>query len=761
MAMKNIKDAKNNVSLSRRRFLVGSVSGSLLMAFAPLVGAVGLGDSPQETLKNKLFTPTVWFEINPLGEVNINIAKAEMGQHIGTALARVVADELGADWSKVSITHVDTDPKWGYMVTGGSWSVFQTFKPMSQAGAAGRIALIEAAAKILNCPAEQCSVENGAVLYQDRLISFGDIVAKGNFNRAFTPEEINALPLKPASKRTLVGKPALALDIPAKTNGSAIYGIDVELAGMVYARPIIPPTRYGSKVTNVDDSAAQKIKGYLGYYLLQDPSDNLQGWVSVAADSYYGAIQAADALNVSYQVGKTAKVSEQDILQEGERLVADKSEGGLFIDQGDFPAASTKADKAINAVYRTHTVLHFALEPVNATVEEKNGLWHVYTGNQWQSLTLPAIAKALQVTDDKVVMHQQYLGGGFGRRLFGDYAIPAVLTAKAIGKPVKMVFTREDDSRFDQPRSPSVVSFRAVFDQENKFTGMEHALAAGWPTLAMAPGFMPESLDKKTRVDMFSTSGADHWYSMDNHRVRVVNNSLAQQTMLPGWLRSVGQGWIVWGLESFIDEIAYQSKTDPIDFRLSMLDGLGKQAGKAPESVGGAKRLANVLNILKQKTNDVKLAKNEGMGVAISSGQERTMPAWMACAAQVHVEPSSGKITVKKLTMIVDAGVIVHPDGALAQVQGSMLWGTSLALHEQSPIENGQVSNLNLNTYSPLRMSDVPELDIEFVESDEFPVGLGEPGVVSIAPAIANAIFQITGVRVRDLPITAAAIKNA
>ncbi|ASP46523.1 xanthine dehydrogenase family protein molybdopterin-binding subunit [Cognaticolwellia beringensis] len=761
MTMKNIKDAKNNVSLSRRRFLVGTVSGSLLMAFAPLVSAAGLSKSPQETLKNKLFSPTVWFEINPLGEININIAKAEMGQHVGTALARVVADELGADWSKVSITHVDTDPKWGYMVTGGSWSVFQSFKPLSQAGAAGRIALIEAAAKILNCPVEECSVENGAVLCKESSISFGDIVAKGTFNRTFTPEEINALPLKPASKRTLVGKPSSALDIPAKTNGSAVYGIDIELKGMVYARPIIPPTRYGSKVTNVDDSAAQKVKGYLGYHILQDPSDNIQGWVAVEADTYYGAIKAADALEVSYKAGKTAKVSEDDILKEGARLVADESEGGLFVDDGDFVAASDKAANTIDAVYRTHTALHFALEPVNATVEEKDGHWHVYTGNQWQSLTLPAIAKALQVSDENVVMHQQYLGGGFGRRLFGDYAIPAVLTAKAIGKPVKMVFTREDDSRFDQPRSPSVVSFKALFDQNNKFTGMEHALAAGWPTLTMAPGFMPESLDKKIRVDLLSTSGADHWYSMENHRIRAINNKLAQQTILPGWLRSVGQGWIIWGLESFIDEIAHQVKADPIDFRLSMLDGLGKQAGKAPESVGGAKRLANVLTILKQKTKNVKLAENEAIGVAVSAGQERTMPAWMACAAQVHVEPSSGKITVKKLTMIVDAGVIVHPDGALAQVQGSMLWGTSLALHEQSPIENGQVSNLNLNTYSPLRMNDVPELDIEFVESEEFPVGLGEPGVVSIAPAIANAIFQITGVRVRDLPITSAAIKNA
>lgn len=759
--MQNIKDAKNNVSFSRRRFLVGTVSSTLVMAFAPLASAANLNKSPQQTLKNKLFSPNVWFEINPMGEININIAKAEMGQHIGTALARVLADELGADWSKVSITHVDTDPKWGYMVTGGSWSVFQTFKPLSQAGAAGRIALIEAAAKILNGPADQCRAENGVVLYQDKSISFGEIVSQGTFNRAFSPEEINALPLKPASKRTLVGKPGLALDIPAKTNGSAVYGIDVELPGMVYARPIIPPTRYGSKVISVDDSASKKVKGYLGYHILQDHSENIQGWLAVEADSYYGAIKAGNALEVSYQVGKTAKVSEQDIIKEGERLVADETEGGLFVNEGDYSAASAKAVKSINAVYRTHTALHFALEPVNATVEEKAGVWHIHTGNQWQSLTLPAIAKALKVTDDKVVMHQQYLGGGFGRRLFGDYAIPAALAAKAIGKPVKMVFTREDDSRFDQPRSPSVASFQASFDQDNKLTGMAHAFAAGWPTLTMAPGFMPESLDKKINIDPFSTSGADHWYSMANHRARAINNSLAQQTILPGWLRSVGQGWIVWGVESFIDEIAHQMKIDPIDFRLSMLDGLGKQAGKAPESVGGAKRLANVLTMLKQKTNNVKLAKNEGIGIAISAGQERTMPAWMACAAQVHVEPSSGKITVKKLTMIADAGVIVHPDGALAQVQGSMLWGTSLALHEQSPIKNGQVSNTNLNTYSPLRMNDMPELDIEFVESEEFPVGLGEPGVLAIAPAIANAIFQITGVRVRDLPITAAALKGA
>lgn len=758
--MQNIKDAKNDVSVSRRRFLVGTVGSSLLMAFAPLAVAQA-AKSPTDALANKLFSPSIWFEISREGNINVNVAKAEMGQHVGTALARVVADELGADWSKVSITHVDTDPKWGYMVTGGSWSVFQSFTPLSQAGAAGRIALVEAAATLLNCPADQCKVENGVVNYQDQSISFGDIVAKGEFNRSFSAEQIAALPLKPASQRKLIGKPSNALDIPAKTNGSAVYGIDVEIAGMVYARPIIPPTRYGSKILSVDDAAAKKINGYLGYEILTDPSETIQGWVAVLASNYFSAIKAADALKVKYQAGKTAKVSEADIIKEGERLVADQSAGGLFVNEGDFNQAKTKASTSIEAVYRTNSVLHFALEPLNATVEQKAGIWHVYTGNQWQGLTLPAIAKALGVDDAKVVMHQQYLGGGFGRRLFGDYAIPAALTAKALNKPVKMIFTRPDDSKFDQPRSASVASFKALFDQQDKFTGMEHVMAAGWPTLSMAPAFMPESLDKKIHVDPFSTSGSDHWYTMEHHKVRVINNELAQQTTLPGWLRSVGQGWIVWGLESFVDEIAHKMKADPIDFRLSMLDGAGKQSGKSPESVGGAKRLHHTLAVLKKKIQGVKLANNEAIGVSVSAGQERTMPAWLACAAKVQVDEGSGKVTVQKITVVVDAGVIVHPDGALAQIQGGILWGVSLALHEQSPIESGHVSNTNLDSYKPLRMKDIPEMDIEFINSDEFPVGLGEPGVIGVAPAIANAIFQITGIRVRDLPIREEQLRKA
>ena len=749
--MKSIKAEKNAINLSRRGFLIGSVNTSLVMAFTPGIAIKGV--SAQEALSDKIFSPTVWFEMDTTGAVVVNVAKAEMGQHIGTALARIVADELGCDWSKVSIHHVDTDPKWGYMVTGGSWSVFQTYKPLSQAGAAGRIALIDAGAKLLGVDPASCTAKSGFVVSGSKKLAYGDIVLSGTLNRTFSADEIAALPIKKSNKRHLIGNDSKALDIPPKTNGSAVYGLDVEIDGMVYARPVLPPTRYGSKVTEVDDSAAKSLKGYQGFEILNDPSGVFEGWVTVLADNFYTAVKAGDVIKVAYQKGKSANVSEDMIKREGLRVVQDRNEGVLFVDEGNVSAAQQTGERTINAIYNTATANHFQLEPLNAIAEFKNGKWHIHTGNQWQGLTLPALAKAAGVSDDNVVMHQYYLGGGFGRRLFGDWCIPAILTAKAIGKPVKLIFTRPDDTLFDQSRSASTSMFHASFDANNTFTGLEHALAAGWPTLAMAPGFMPESVDKKGKVDPFAASGADHWYSMDNHRARVINNTVAQQTFTPGWLRSVGQGWILWGLESFIDEIAIAAGQDPVEFRLAMLDGKGKQAGKAPEAVGGATRLHDVLKRLQTKIGNPNLGADEGIGFSVTAGQERTMPAWIATAAHVKVNRNTGQITVKKLSVVIDAGIVVHPDGALAQIEGSLLWGLSLALHEHNAYKDGQVTKTNLHTYRPLRMNDVPDMDIEFVDSDEFPVGLGEPGVIGVAPAIGNAVYQAVGVRLRDLPM--------
>ncbi len=756
--MATIEKISNKIS--RRTFLAGSVNAGLFMGFGGLLGGCTEQEAVQslslpEADLSKVFSPAVWFNMNAQGEVVINIAKAEMGQHVGTALARVVADELGADWASVSIEHVDTDPKWGYMVTGGSWSVFTSFKLLSQAGAAGREVLLDAAAALLGVDRSMCSAANGMVTAGDQSISYADIVARGDISRSFTQEQLDALPLKPASARTLVGKPTKALDIPAKSQGEAVYGIDAELPGMVYATPLMPPTRYGSKINNIDDSAAKAIFGYQQTLQIEDPSDNLQGWAVVIADSFPTALKAAAVVQVDWAAGDTAEVSEADIFAAGEALARDAQQGALVVDDGDVAAAHAAAEDTHEAVYRTGTALHFALEPVNALVEFTDGKCHIHSGNQWQSLILPALASALEMPETDIVIHQYYLGGGFGRRLWGDYMIPAALAAKQLGKPVKMLWQRADDSRMDCVRSPSVQLFKASLDADKNVTGIEHAAVAGWPTLTLAPGFLADGQKESGKYDTFSISGGDHWYSLSNHRVRAINNNLAQKTFLPGWLRTVGPGWVAWGVESFMNELAEKQGKDAIEFRLSLLDAAGKNSGKAPESVGGAARLAAVLKDVRERSPwGGELPSNEGLGVAVGSGQERTMPTWTAAVAHVAVDPQTKEISVKKIWQSIDCGTVVHPSGAMAQAEGAMLWGVSLALHEGTEFENGQVKDRNLDTYRPLRMSSVPELDIKFMPSEEFPTGLGEPPLIAIAPAIAAAVFAATGERVRDLPIS-------
>jgi len=747
---------KQTPAISRRTFLAGTAGTTLVMGLGTVLPGCSREDAASDLAAgaSKRFAPTVWLEVDGTGAVLVNIAKAEMGQHVGTALARIVADELGADWSRVSIKHVDTDPKWGYMITGGSWSVFTTFAMLSQAGAAGRTVLIEEGAKLLGVDAAQCEAHGGNVIAGEQKISYADIVAQSDINRIFTDEELAAMPIMPAEERRLIGKEAAALDVPDKSKGAAMYGLDAELPDMVYAHPLLPPTRYGSTINSINDTAAKDIPGYMRTLALSDPSEILQGWALVIAENFPAAMKAADAVEVDWAPGPTAAVTEAHILAEGERLAADPASGIKIVDDGDVAAARKSASKTHTATYRTSTALHFTLEPQNALVEFVDGVFHIHSGNQWQSLILPFLAAALEVPESNIVIHQYYLGGGFGRRLFGDQMIPAALAARELGRPVKLIFQRAEDSRFDCVRSPSVVKIDASFDADGALTGIDHAAAAGWPTLAMAPGFMADGVDGNGKFDTFSISGADHWYTLPNHRVRAINNDLAQRTFLPGWLRSVGSGWIGWGVESFMDELAAMTGEDPVEFRLARLDAAGKNAGTSPNSVGGASRLAAALRDVAERSGWGKeLPEGEGMGVAVSHGQERNMPTWTACVAHVAVDAETNAVTVKKIWQTLDCGTVVHPDGAMAQAEGATLWGLSLALHEGTTIEDGEVKDQNLNTYTPLRIADVPELDIKFMESTEFPTGLGEPPMIAVSPAVGNAIFAATGTRVRDLPI--------
>ncbi len=750
-----MKSRQMNQGMTRRSFLAGSTAGGLLMGLGTVLPGCSLDDATTDVAKgggSQVFSPAVWFEIHSDGAINVNIAKAEMGQHVGTALARIVADELGANWEDVSLVHVDSDPRWGYMVTGGSWSVVTSFSMLSQAGAAGRTVLLEAAAPLLGMPVTDLSIGDSMVSGGGKSISFAEIVQQGDVSRSFTEEQLAELPIKSPEDRNLIGKPVAARDIPEKSRGEAVYGLDAELPNMVYAHPVMPPTRYGSVVKAVDDKRAKEVPGFVTSLVVDDPSGFVQGWVLAIAESLPAAIKASDALEVSWEAGETASVSEADILEEGERLVGKRDVGTLFVDAGDAPAALDAAAEKMDGTYRTHTALHFTLEPQNALVEYREGQFHVHAGNQWQSLIIPVLAKSLGVEESAIHLHTYFLGGGFGRRLFGDQMIPAAHAARTLGKPVKLVLTRPADSQFDCVRSPSVARLKAAFDGDGKLTAIEHAAAAGWPTLSMAPGFLGEGVDGKGQFDGFSINGADHWYSIDNHRVRAINNSLAQDTFLPGWLRAVGPGWIGWGVECFMDEIAERLGVDPIEFRLSLLDAEGRQAGSAPMQVGGASRLATVLRDVRDRAPwGQSLPEGEGLGVAVAHGQERAMPTWSACIA--HVAVSGDKVSVKKLWQSLDCGTTVHPDGALAQAQGATLWGLSLALYEGTAIENGLVKDRNLDSYTPLRMADVPEMDINFIESDEHPMGMGEPPLIAVAPAIGNAIFAATGQRVRDLPI--------
>jgi isoquinoline 1-oxidoreductase subunit beta len=738
--------------LSRRDFLIGTAGAGVAFGFAR-TGAVAAA--------TPAFDPTIWCSIDRDGIVTVNIIRAEMGQHVGTALARIVADELEADWDKVRIVAVDTDPKWGLMVTGGSWSVWMTFPVFSRAGAAGRVALLAEGAKLLGVPADQCVARNSSVVAGNRSISYAEIVQRGNLTRTFTADELAKMPIKPASQRRLIGHKVNAIDIPAKTNGTTRYGIDAAVDGMVYARPKIPPTRNGARVRSIDDSAARSVKGYISSLALEDPSNTVPGWVMVFASSYPAAIRAADLVKVDWVAGDGANVSERDILDHGAKQIADPKGGVLLVDDPGLEAAFQHASSTLERTYTTGSVLHVQLEPVNALAFEKDGIFEIHTGNQWQSLILPVLAKALGLPPERIVMRTYSLGGGFGRRLNGDYTVPAALAAKALGKPVKMVLTRPDDMRFDSFRSPSIQTLRMAFAADGKVVAMEHHASAGWPTAVMAQGFMAKGLHG-VPYDPFAIAGADNWYDVGAQRVRALSNDVANSAFRPGWLRSVGPGWTNWALESFMDEAAHAAGVDPVAFRLRMLDGSGRNAGSAPNSVGGATRQAAVVQRAAQKAGwGATLPKDTGLGLATTFGQERDMPTWIACIARVRVERGNGAVTVEKLTIVVDAGTVVDPDSALAQVEGGALWGLSMALHEGTEFVEGQVRDTNLDTYTPLRIGDAPELDVEFMDSTEVPVGLGEPATTVVGPAIGNAIFAAVGARLRHLPIRPKAVLQA
>lgn len=752
-----------SADLSRRSFLVGSAAAGLALGYSAVPGLLGADEAFAATGN---FDPSVWYSIAPDGIVTVTCGKADMGQHIASTMAQIISEELGASWKDVRVQLASNDPKYndpvlGAQVTGGSWSTMMNFDAMSRAGAAGRIALTEAAATAMGLPPyfkDELVVRESTVTHPKtkKSMTFAEIVKSGKATKTFTPDDLKAIKLKTPDQYTMIGVSVPQIDVPSKTNGTAKYGIDVMLPGMVYGQVVTPPVRYGATVKSVDDSAAKKVPGFIKAVVLDDKTATTTGWVVAVASTYAAARKAADALKVTYDGGPNAKLSSESLLTEAKRLQGLDDSGLFFVKDGDTAAAFGTAAKVIESEYTTSINIHAPMEPMTATAQQQGDIWHIYSGNQFATRSGGIAAGAAGVDPKFVVLHQMWLGGGFGRRLEGDMMVPAVQAAKAVGKPVKIIYSRENDMTMDFSRPLTFQKIKAGLDGDGKLVAMNHDVVAAWPTKRWGiPAFLSPSVDKKGALDAFTVNGADFFYSVPNHNVRAILNEMAHNATPSGQLRSVAPGWTFWAVESMVDELAHAAGKDPAQFRIDMLDGKGDNAG-------GAQRLRNTLltamGLAGYGTRQ--LPKGEGMGVACVSSQERKTASWTACVAHVEVAPS-GEVKVKKLTVATDVGTQVHPDNVRAQVEGAALWGLSLALYEKATLKDGGIEQTNFDTYKPLRMSQTPEVAVSVIANGEHATGVGEPAVTVIAPALANAIFNASGARVRALPITAEAVKAA
>jgi isoquinoline 1-oxidoreductase subunit beta len=574
-------------NLSRRHFLVGTAATGLMLGYAlnDVVAMYGVPVNPQPGD----FEPSAWYFIGKDGQVVVTCGKAEMGQHISSTMAQLIAEELEVSWKDVSVVLASNDPKYndpvlGAQITGGSWSTGMNFDAMCRAGAAGRLTLIKAAAEMMGVPETECRARSSRVIHSksNKSLTYGEIVAGGKANKAWTQDELKAIKLKTPDQYVLIGRSVQQLDIPSKTNGTAKFGIDAFVPDMVYGKLALPPVRYGATVRSVDDSEAKKVPGYIKAVTVDDQTGTTSGWVVAVATTYEGAKKAAAALKIDWDRGPHAAVSDQKIIDESRRLQREGTAGFLFVKDGDSTAAMASAAKVLEAEYLTSINIHAPLEPMNALALEKDGVWHIYTGNQFATRTT-AIAAAIAGVDPKnIVIHQHLLGGGFGRRLESDMVVPTLAAAKAVGKPVKLIYSREDDMTMDFTRPLTYQKVKVGLDAGGKPIAMEHDVIGAWPTAKWGiPEFLTPSVDKKGSHDSFTVNGADYWYTIPNHTVRNFQNELAQKATPSGQLRSVAPAWTFWAVESTMDEIAHASGRDPVEMRLALLDGAGARGGQA------------------------------------------------------------------------------------------------------------------------------------------------------------------------------------
>ncbi|PTM95457.1 xanthine dehydrogenase family protein molybdopterin-binding subunit [Mycoplana dimorpha] len=710
-------------NLSRRNFLVASAAagGGLILGLALPFGrseAAGSAD----------FTPNAFIRIGSNGEVVLTMPYVEMGQGTYTAIPMLIAEELEMSLAQVRLEHAPpneklyANPLLGVQATGNSNAIRGAWKPLREAGATARTMLVAAAAQRWGVDQAACRAQNGEVIHEPtgRRASYGDLAAEAS--KMPVPESVS---LKSPQDFTLIGTPAKRLDATAKVNGTAVYGIDARPAGVKIATLAQSPV-FGGRVKSVDDTASTAVKGVQQIVRLDDA-------VAIVADHMGAAKKGLEALRIEWDDGPNAALGTEQVARQLEE--ATLKTGAVAQNVGDVEMAMANAATRLKARYEVPFLAHAALEPMNCTVHFRKEECEIWIGSQAVARVQAMAAQALGLPQDKVIVHNHLIGGGFGRRLEADGALRAVEIAKHVDGPVKVVWTREEDIQHDMYRPYWFDRLSAGLDGEgrpvawsNRFAGS--SVIARW----LPPGF-------HDGLDLDSTEGAINLpYDLPNFHVEYVR---VEPPGIPtAFWRSVGPSHNVFVTESFIDEMAAAARQDPVAFRRSLLS-------KSP-------RAKAVLDLAAEKAGwGEAVPKGRGRGVAL----QFVFGSYLAMVADVEVS-EDGAVRVHRAVCAVDVGTAVNPDTVEAQVQGGVIFGTTAALYGEITLKNGRVEQANFDSYQMIRMNEAPTIEVHVVKSEEPPGGLGEAGTSLIVPAIANAVFAATGRRLRKMPIGTALAKQ-
>ena len=717
-----------SMKINRREFLKTSalVGGNLLVAFYLPFG-VGAEPSPA---KAGSFAPNAFIRIDSEGVVTFTINKSELGQGAYTALPMLLAEELEVDLKAVRLESAPVDPVYNspgfaFMMTAGSASVRSEWERLSKAGAAAREMLIAAAAETWKVDPKTCRAESGKVIHAGgQSLPYGKLVEKAS--RLSLPTKVK---LKDPSDYKIVGKPVSRLDSLAKANGTAQYGLDVSLPGMLTAVIARSPV-FGGQVVSFKGEEAKAVPGVVD--LVQVSSG-----IAVVANGFWAARQGLDKLQVTWNEGQWAELDTSRMRKEYAKLSA--TPGAVARKEGDAAIAIGKAAKKLAAEYEVPYLAHAALEPLNIVVDLRKDACDIWTGNQCQTDIRDTAARISGLKPEQVAVHTPFVGGGFGRKAsFGSpWTIEAVELAKALKKPVKVIWTREDDIQGGYYRPMWSDRIAAGLDDKNNLVAWSHTIVGQ----SLAAGSPFEAFMVKDGVDSTSVEGAaDLPYKIPNLLVDL--HSPRNGVPVFFW-RSVGHSHTAFVVEGFLDEVAHAAGQDPFEFRRNLLKD--------------KPRHLKVLELAAQKAGwQNKLPDGRGRGIAV----HESFGSFVAQVAEVSVDPK-GEVRVHRVVCVIDCGRYVNPNTVEAQMEGGIVFGLSAALHGAITLKAGRVEQSNFHDYPVLRISEAPEIEVHLVQSQENPGGVGEPGVPPIAPAVANAIFAATRARLRTLPMTPQAVLAA